>query len=510
MYIPYKNKQANPSSPTPVDTVDCHDVQADVLATDISENNKISSLKQLKTETKIPTKAINALAEQLKNAQASASDAVQQVTQIKQTGMVGDVDLAQLVTDLNTLKTIVARLRSYHEEEAGYGDPAQGNNDDQQQGQGNTPDNPDNPQQEDPNNPTPIVYQEYDANGLPTKANAVYGMVLAVEGGGNGTWKRVDQEYNDITFDSTVHRTWANIREIENENGVFVEFPVTWVKSEKLTEGKYAGRNCWWTADGPVEGFHVHPAFMGADGNPHPLRISKYMASKNQTTNRPQSVDKGLSTEYWVHLSLNDMCNQCKSLNTDNTQGYRMYTLYDHHFLARLMLTEFGTPAVEKQVVDGVHWDDRTARIVYRGVHDPFGMNFMIGRQNYVYDMILDGVKIINGVLNVYNNTGTGVYVNTNIALSLMDNNYYPLNCMLIKGDNFDMGDLFFASQYTTADKASFSDMQYFDNDAVMGLHTSWSTYQTDAGPFHFMTYDANYNGQWSGTCFRISQVPLA
>ncbi len=98
-YKPYDN------SKSPMTDFQWDDIQADVLATDISTNSKISGLKQLKTETKIPTKAINALAEQLKNAQSSAADAVEQVTVIKQTGLVGDVDLTQLAADVNALKT---------------------------------------------------------------------------------------------------------------------------------------------------------------------------------------------------------------------------------------------------------------------------------------------------------------------------------------------------------------------------------------------------------------------
>ncbi len=110
MYIPYKNKHNNPSNPTPVDTVDCHDIQADVLATDLSENDKIPSLKQLKTDTKVPTKAINALNEQLGNAQASASDAMQRViavendvADIKRNGTTNDVTDALLSAKLDTL-----------------------------------------------------------------------------------------------------------------------------------------------------------------------------------------------------------------------------------------------------------------------------------------------------------------------------------------------------------------------------------------------------------------------
>ncbi len=62
---------------------DLESIQADVLTTDTTDNTKISKLKQLKTDTKVPTKAINALNEQLGNAQESASDALQRVVALE-------------------------------------------------------------------------------------------------------------------------------------------------------------------------------------------------------------------------------------------------------------------------------------------------------------------------------------------------------------------------------------------------------------------------------------------
>ena len=64
-------------------TTDLYDIQADVLTSDLSENPKISKLKQLKTENKVFTKALNATFEQLGNAQTSAADAMQRVEAVE-------------------------------------------------------------------------------------------------------------------------------------------------------------------------------------------------------------------------------------------------------------------------------------------------------------------------------------------------------------------------------------------------------------------------------------------
>ena len=61
------------------DKSDLQEIQADVLTSDLTENPYISKLKQLKTDNKVLTKAVNAVFEQLGNAQTSAADAVQRV-----------------------------------------------------------------------------------------------------------------------------------------------------------------------------------------------------------------------------------------------------------------------------------------------------------------------------------------------------------------------------------------------------------------------------------------------
>ncbi len=58
-------------------------IQADVLTTDLGENVNVGRLKQLKTDNKTPTKAINAVFELLGNAQESAADAMQRIVAVE-------------------------------------------------------------------------------------------------------------------------------------------------------------------------------------------------------------------------------------------------------------------------------------------------------------------------------------------------------------------------------------------------------------------------------------------
>lgn len=107
------------------------------------------------------------------------------------------------------------------------------------------------------------------------------GVVLAQEGGNTpGTnFIRIDRDYNEIEFNPD-HCSWA-FHPVTTNAGEFIEVPISWVKTEVLTEGPFAGKTCWWISDKKVPGLHVHPVFLYRDNKAYPLRYSKYFISKN-------------------------------------------------------------------------------------------------------------------------------------------------------------------------------------------------------------------------------------
>ncbi len=277
----------------------------------------------------------------------------------------------------------------------------------------------------------------------------VVGMVLANEGNKSGTWVRVNQDFETVDFDFE-HCTWAGMHTVTNDNyGAFVEIPVTYVKTETLTSGPYIGKNCWWTADAPLDGFHVHPAFIGQDGKSHPLQIASWLASNKDDV--PFSEDKGYyAADYWNNVSYNDV--HAKGWMAD---GVRPYNIYDHHLLARLMLTEFGTPDVQAQTVNGTKWDG-DSRIAYHNIHDMFGLKLYGMSSPYC---LLDGLTTLNGTYQVLAPNGSLSMVETNIACPAA--NVYPTNCRVDKVNNIDFGDLFIANMAnSTENNGSFTDCQ--------------------------------------------------
>ena len=286
----------------------------------------------------------------------------------------------------------------------------------------------------------------------------VLGMVLVQEGNRTGTWVRVDHNFNVVPFDAS-HGTWAGMKQVQNETyGEFTEIPVTYVKTETLQSGPYAGKNCWWIADGPELGFHVHPAFIGQDGQPHNLQIASWIASNKNDV--PFSEDKG-NLGYWNNISYNTV--HAKGWMTG---GARPYNIYDHHFLARMMLVEFGTPDVQSQTVDGVAWTGDN-HIIYHGIHDPFGM------QNGGEYYWLDGLTTLNDTYQVLAADGSLSMIETDISHPKAS--AWPVNCHVDQVNGIDFGDLFIAhTKNSSENSGSFADYQRFRSGYA--FYVCWGT----------------------------------
>jgi len=526
---------------------DFEDVQADVLTTDTSSNAKISKLKQLKTETKVPTKAINATYEQLGNAQASAADALQRVMALETAsggngGEVQQVDTSDLKVMLSQLLREVKSWGGYARGGTRLGKRVELDVIDITEVNSLLPTTIVDVQLA---NSAPVdtvnVYWDVDIlhdagehvltarleQGYFTstpltctvrvtrdvervveeeeqitvvKPVRVYGMILAKEGGAGGTWVRVNENLEPVDFDPTLHGTWAGIKTVTEYDDVMVEIPTTWVKTETFTDGQYAGRTCYWIADGEVEGFHVHPAFMRTDGTPGKLQIGAYIASMG-TDSLPASVDKGgTGYDLWFHVTYNQLRSLVLTKNPVATAGWRAYSIYDHHFLARMMLTEFGTGNVQTQSMNGVSLGGPN-RINYHGIWDPFGLNVNNDQQHYL--IMLDGF-LITGSNSLYllDPNGSGTMIDTGVTRSYTDSGYV-VRCLTQKVNGVDFGDVFIGSAFADHAHSTFADCQ-FTNSGSQASMVCWRP-GTDYGAFFLKPLEPGVHTGTNG--FRISRV---
>ena len=233
---------------------------------------------------------------------------------------------------------------------------------------------------------------------------------------------------------------------------------------------------------------------MKTDGSVGTLRIGAYTARKG-TSNQPISTDGGSkASNYWSSITYNSIHSTGLTKNNfTGKSGYRAYSIYDHHLLAR-----FGTSDVQAQTVDGVAWTSAN-RITYHGVHDPFGLP---GGAFYYW---LDGFIITNSVYNVLSPTGSGTMVNTGVGCP--NAAVWPVNCRVDSANGVDFGDLFIASAANGVEaNGSFAGCQRLSSD--FAFRVNWST-NSYFGAFHLANYTARRLrlrlsvGEWRRWCRR-------
>ena len=356
------------------------------------------------------------------------------------------------------------------------------------------------------------------------KAKHIVGMVLAEEGSHNsptfryepqaeyesivygdevytyhtakGDWRRIDKNYNEVDFDPE-HGTWAGIQEVTtNLDGAlkyFIEIPTTWVKNEVIQSGPYAGCNCWWIADGEAPGFHVHPAFIKPDGTPGKLRIGKYMATfpENADTNVSASVNVDNIYYDFQTSSYNDLRAKAFAYNTTEESGYRAYSIYDHHFIARMILAEFGNPNVffyqdyrtdewyEHAGVQGIKMENPPSEaqlLISKNYH---GIQNLLG-DSYA-SCLFDGVTTLNGTYQLLAADGSGTMVETGVPCP--QKGTWLTNCYMTKVNGVDFGDVFINDGRNAISDANMGQDPYVQNNpfgnsdiVVMDPNTNYTT----------------------------------
>ena len=349
----------------------------------------------------------------------------------------------------------------------------------------------------------------------------IMGMVLADEGVDDTPyrWVRVDKNFNTIDFDPE-HGTWADIQAVttglDESMNDFIEIPTTWVKTENLQSGPYAGCNCWWIADGPAPGFHVHPAFIKPDGTPGKLRIATTFAVQPVLYDykihgwNVSTIYKNGKAYLADNVYYKDLRAHALTYNANGETGYRAYNIYDLGFLSRMALIENGDPNIQyvssdslddgvyavrewyfgATVVDRVPTDD-----AFHAAYDYHGIKSMCGDS---YEMcLIDGLTTIDGTYQIIAPNGSGQMIETGV--DCVNGGIWPINCKIdtVSGVNF--GDIFIndgrGEVLDDSDKiwggtlGSFCDFQYIVNDS-----------------YFFLTFEDTY--AYSGL-FALNSAPL-
>lgn len=240
------------------------------------------------------------------------------------------------------------------------------------------------------------------------------------------------------------------IKPVTVDGQAMIRIPKIYVKNGLLPKSsQYPGRLSYFIAKEKLDDdWHVHPAFVMSGGKEaSALDISVYEASHDAVkTEKAASVK---TTSYWQEISRDNAISACTKRNiaggNNEQKGWHCFGIYDYALLARLKLIETGKTSDEATTdifdlhgsTTGPICDTKTYEI-YHGIENPFG--------NPTAPCLLPGVNNVGNVIGIYKNDGSGKMISTGLKVV---SNGWVTDFSTLKGDAFDLGDVFIASATT-------------------------------------------------------------
>lgn len=282
------------------------------------------------------------------------------------------------------------------------------------------------------------------------------GVVLNAPGNTYGDWRRIDRFGNnvDLTHDEVLKRwPFTEIKPVTVDGQHMIRLPRIYVNNTIIKEGPYAGKHQYSISSVKFDkSWHCHPAFMLNGMEMRALDIAAYIASKD-AAGKAASVP---TTSYWTNITRDTAHTLGESRNVKNGTwdqwGWHMYSIYDHHLLARLMLIEFATGNIQLMLTGS----NVGSNMNYHGITHEFGGT------DGCWSFFLDGADVLGSgnTTRIFDSQGFQKYVETHIVLP-QDN--WMATCQHTCGANFDFGDIFAPETgYGDSTKSAFGDATYF------------------------------------------------
>lgn len=320
-----------------------------------------------------------------------------------------------------------------------------------------------------------------------TTLNAqVMGVVLVTEGGNGGTFAYLDQDGNAIANPATAyfngHPVWGGIEDVTIDGQAMVKIPKFYRRRSIIPSGVYAGKMAWWISDQALPGFDLHPAFKNAGADLEQIYVGKYQAS--MTGSR---LDSKTAVQPTGNRSLTQFIASAEARNVSGVSGFMLWSYYQWSAIQWLYLVEHATANSQAKTGQGrvnassaasVSATD-VAQATYRGI---------VGLWGNVQQWI-DGMKIVNGTIYVWDRNGNKNWVSTTHKVSAEYNSMFPNSFVDGAGAGYDFADGFIgavggsgSTNATVPDRqslsSSFESFPIIGGDCASADHAGlWSMY---------------------------------
>lgn len=253
-----------------------------------------------------------------------------------------------------------------------------------------------------------------------------------------------------------VHGAFAFVDElIDGQN--MVKIPAMYYRRAPITSGVHSGKEGWWVADGPADGFVLHPAFMkGGDPIDH-FWIGKYQGVDDSGT----KLGSFGGTTPLVSLNIGQFQSRAAARNVGGQSGWMMWSYYQLAVIQMLVMIEtastdsqaaIGQGRVSESSAANVNASD-VAQASYRGV---------VGLWGNVYQFI-DGLKTVSGLINLWSRTGAKSWVSTGQSRNI--NGGTQTAIIGLSGASHDFRDVF-VPDTISASGGAWPDRTFFSNSA--------------------------------------------
>ena len=168
----------------------------------------------------------------------------------------------------------------------------------------------------------------------------VIGIAMLAQGGGGGTWARVDEngatKVTDASFFSS-HATYGAIQDQVVDSQNMVRIPAFYVKRGTIASGANVGKKAVWISDQPATGFTLHPAFKNAGAD-----LTQFWVGKYQGTTDGSKLGSKAGLVPLVSIDFPTMQARAAARNTSGVSGFALWSIYQLSAIQTLAMIEMG------------------------------------------------------------------------------------------------------------------------------------------------------------------------
>lgn len=281
------------------------------------------------------------------------------------------------------------------------------------------------------------VDQNSIANSINNRVSAgnCTGIQLSVDNDGyNHTWQYIDGDLGVIYDSNTVltvndRYPWSEIQTVNINGDIFIWIPKTYVNTT-ISNG-----TCTFMVSKTLkEGYHCHPCFMKNGTEIPGIYIAKYKCRGSLSSLTSTSQTSVLQA------CIDDIYNAVSAKGND----FRVYNIYDHHFIARLCLIE-------------MHGID--SQVYYGGSTTAINLTVHSIEETYAsLNLFIDGLRTdANSKIEIYDKNGYRSWQSTGLAVR---SGYFTVPYSEFT-DNYNLSDVFLYAKFLgTTESAIFNDYQ--------------------------------------------------